>query len=208
MVILRNPWPRLLSEQQRAATHHHAVRYQLEGPDCRGVGAAVNRAVSRSTAAGPAAGGGGAGTHHAGAALAVEQEATPGIACNPANPGPHPEPLNCGQLLLNDIAFAEAVWSRRPRVFLNGEQSQQGYANEVKANFSHSGLPLDFFNHCWRTNRAASLHDICGALTYHATCALDSRAKLGLMSTVVQTAAGANCSLSQPHDLLHVRPSP
>lgn len=38
---------------------------------------------------------------------------------------PHPEPLNCGQLLLNSLDFALEVWASRPDVFRNGAVSQQ-----------------------------------------------------------------------------------
>ena len=50
---------------------------------------------------------------------------------------PHPEPLNCGQLLLNSLEFALEVWASRPAVFKNGATSQQGYANQIKGNYSH-----------------------------------------------------------------------
>ena len=57
-------------------------------------------------------------------------------------PLPHPEPLNCGQLLLNSLEFALEVWRSRPAVFRNGAVSQQGYANSIRRNYSESGMPV------------------------------------------------------------------
>ena len=49
------------------------------------------------------------------------------VACAKSGwPTPHPEPLNCGQLLLNSLQLAHEVWGARPPVFKNGAMSQQG----------------------------------------------------------------------------------
>ena len=51
---------------------------------------------------------------------------------------------------LNSLEFALEVWDSRPAVFRNGAVSQQYYANTIRRNYSESGLPLAFFNHCWK----------------------------------------------------------
>ena len=84
--------------------------------------------------------------------------------------GHHEEPLNCGQLVLNSRELAQRVWDARPENFTNGAFSQQHYANEVKHNFSHDGLPLEFYNNCWGVNgRLVKIIDPCRKATFHAT---------------------------------------
>ena len=77
----------------------------------------------------------------------------PGVVCQSKSRHYHAEPLNCGQLLITSRRFAQAVWNSRPVQFQNGAPSQQHHANVIKANFSHDGLPLDFFNYCWGLSR-------------------------------------------------------
>ena len=105
-------------------------------------------------------------------------------ACNAKHIAlPHPAELNCGQLLLNSIAFAAEVWeSRHLSRMSNGEMSQQGYGNRLKGNYSHSGLPLAFFNHCWHAHHTAHAVDFCQIATYHATCEQSAAGKMALMN--------------------------
>ena len=89
VAIVRNPWEGLLP--LLAQPRMHDVLYQWELPPCGGVG---NRALSSAVA--------------------------PGAECcgAVARSRWHPEPLNCGQLVLTSLAFARAVWAplscRRP----------------------------------------------------------------------------------------------
>ena len=92
-------------------------------------------------------------------------------------PLPHPEPLNCGQLLLNSLSFALEVWHSRPAIIRNGAVSQQGYANSIRRNYSESGLPLAFFNHCWKAHRYSRILDMCALVSYHATCEMVAKTK-------------------------------
>jgi len=112
----------------------------------------------------------------------LASSAHPGVACT-RTVVPHEEPLNCGQLLIRSSAFAHSVWASRPEHVSNGAKSQQHYANVVKNNYTHAGLPLEYFNHCWQTvpARAARIVDPCRVVTFHATCGLNSRDKTGLM---------------------------
>lgn len=107
----------------------------------------------------------------------------PGVVCgNTAYV--HNEPLNCGQLLITSRSFAQAVWDSRPAEFQNGAPSQQHHANVIKANFSHDGLPLDFFNYCWGAkskNKPFRFRDRCKMVSVHATCAENLVAKEGVM---------------------------
>ena len=107
-------------------------------------------------------------------------------------PLPHPEPLNCGQLLITSLAFAQTVWDSRPAQFMNGDKSQQYYANVAKHNFSHGGLPLDYYNYCWR--KEVSIVNKCRVATMHATCGQSSSDKGRLMHSFVKTFSG--CALS------------
>lgn len=109
---------------------------------------------------------------------------------------PHEEPLNCGQLVLNSLPFAGAVWNARPAVFFNGMPSQQHYANKMKSNFSHAALPLEFFNYCWQAHHTARVVDYCQLVTFHATCALRASEKLTMMRKVLQ--ASNQCARSSP----------
>jgi len=181
VVILRNPWPRLLGEVQRDATTLHAVRYQLEERPC------LDPSQPSQQARDPAA-------------LAAEQEATPAVVCRNL-PTPHEAPLNCGQLLISSMGFAEAVWEARPASFVNALMSQQGYANIIRHNFSHSGLPRDFFNHCWHAHKSAGMKDVCALSTYHATCEQDAKSKRAGMQRILRVVEGRNCSLSAKGDL-------
>ena len=115
----------------------------------------------------------------------------PGVA-----PPPHPEPLNCGQLLLNSLEFAREVWASRPKVFRNGAVSQQGYANQIRRNYSESGLPLAFFNHCWKAHRYTRIADACGLQTYHATCEMVAKSKRAAMNAAVVGVEQLGCSRS------------
>ena len=96
----------------------------------------------------------------------------------------HEEPLNCGQLLITSLPFAQAVWDSRPTDFQNGAPSQQHHANVIKANFSHDGLPLDFFNYCWGAktkHKPFHFRDRCKMVSMHATCGMNLVAKEGIM---------------------------
>ena len=97
-----------------------------------------------------------------------------------------PPAVRSGQLLLNSLEFALEVWASRPAVFKNGAVSQQGYANAIKGNYSHSGLPLAFFNHCWKAHR---VHAACACCVHNC------------MPCVQQTAPG-----STPAPTSHDRP--
>jgi hypothetical protein len=46
-------------------------------------------------------------------------------------------------------------------VYVNGAVSQQGYANQIKGNYTHSGMPLGFYNYCWKVHRYAQISNIC-----------------------------------------------
>ena len=113
---------------------------------------------------------------------------TSAVGCRTSGPN-HPEPLNCGQLLLTSLAFAESVWAARPPVFQNGALSQQHYANVARANITpsgaYSGLPATFFNHCWLEHKGAKINDFCALVTYHATCSARSKDKRFAMEKVV-----------------------
>ena len=106
-----------------------------------------------------------------------------------------------GQLLLNSLQFALEVWSSRPAVFKNGEMSQQGYANIIKGNYSESGLPLGFFNHCWKAHRYAKVTDACQLQTYHATCEMVAKSKRLAMNLSVAAASTLGCALSRAEAL-------
>ena len=41
--------------------------------------------------------------------------------------------------------------------------SQQGYANAIKGNYSHSGLPLAFYNYCWKAHKVCSRRESAAA---------------------------------------------
>ena len=48
--------------------------------------------------------------------------------------------------------------------------SQQGYANAIKGNYSHSGLPLAFYNYCWKAHKASAMacvSDVSTAFSMH-----------------------------------------
>jgi hypothetical protein len=113
-----------------------------------------------------------------------------GVVCH--RRGWHAEPLNCGQLLITSLAFAQTVWDSRPAQFMNGDKSQQYYANVAKHNFSHGGLPLDYYNYCWR--KEVSIVNKCRVATMHATCGQSSSDKGRLMHSFVKTFSG--CALS------------
>lgn len=124
------------------------------------------------------------------------------VACVKSGwPSPHPEPLNCGQLLLNSLEFALEVWASRPAVFKNGAMSQQGYANLIKGNYSHSGLPLNFFNLCWKAQRYVKIVDQCELVTFHATCEMVAKTKRLSMNSSVNSAVKHSCALSQQKTL-------
>ena len=168
VVILTNPWPLLLSETEKFASVHDAIRYQFETPPC----------------------------------TMPEKVQSPAVACTKSDwPTPHPQPLNCGQLLLNSLQFALEVWSSRPAVFKNGEMSQQGYANIIKGNYSESGLPLGFFNHCWKAHRYAKVTDACQLQTYHATCEMVARNKRQAMNNSITGVTKHGCALASPTEL-------
>lgn len=105
----------------------------------------------------------------------------PGVVCRRS--GEHTEPLNCGQLLITNLAFAQTVWNSRPDQFTNGDKSQQHYANVAKHSFSHGGLPLNYYNHCWRSK--VSVISRCRVVTMHATCEPSSSEKRKLMHSFV-----------------------
>jgi hypothetical protein len=127
---------------------------------------------------------------------------SPAVECVKSNwPAPHPEELNCGQLLLNSLDFALEVWASRPAVFKNGATSQQGYANQIKANYSHSGMPLGFFNLCWKAHRYAAIVAPCELATYHATCEMVAKSKRASMNSSVAHVARLNCPPSLPSTL-------
>jgi len=124
------------------------------------------------------------------------------VACTKQGwPSPHPDPLNCGQLLLNSLDFALEVWASRPAVFKNGAMSQQGYANIIKTNYTHSGLPLDFFNVCWKAHRYAHIVDQCQLVTYHATCNMVAKDKRHSMNSSILATERRGCALSPPRAL-------
>ena len=114
----------------------------------------------------------------------------PGVVCKGRSPV-HAEPLNCGQLLISSLSFAQAVWDARPKLFLNGELSQQHYANvhkvkhtrtrrtrdptshtphspHLQVKYAHSPLPVEFYSYHWSIGRAgrARIRDPCGLVTY------------------------------------------
>lgn len=129
----------------------------------------------------------------------VQSEA---VACVKSTwPLPHPEPLNCGQLLLNSLEFAQEVWASRPPVFRNGAVSQQGYANSIKGNYSESGLPLSFFNHCWKAHRYTRISNPCELMSYHVTCEMVAKSKHTAMARAVSMVAAKGCGLSTPNTL-------
>ena len=131
-----------------------------------------------------------------------ELVASPAVACAKNNwPTPHPESLNCGQLLLNSLDFALEVWASRPAVFKNGAMSQQGYANRIKHNYSHSGMPLAFFNHCWKAHRYVHITDACRLVSYHATCEMVAKSKRVSMNASVAQARRLGCAQSVPSAL-------
>ena len=103
----------------------------------------------------------------------------PGVVCK-GTMQTHKEPLNCGQLLITSLPFATAVWEARPARFVNGELSQQHYANVVKLNFTHDGLPLEFYNQCWMKGVHIKSH--CRLVSMHATCVNSAGDKRTLMS--------------------------
>lgn len=47
----------------------------------------------------------------------------------------------------------------------NGAPSQQHYANVVNHNYSHTGLPLEFFNQCWKAVRYLSARTVVLTVT-------------------------------------------
>ena len=112
----------------------------------------------------------------------------PGVVCSKTNI-PHEEPLNCGQLLINSLSFARAVWASRPEKVYNGALSQQHYANVAKHNFTHAGLPLEYFNYCWQAvAKVTRMVDLCSTVTFHATCGLNSKDKVKLMEGFIEKA--------------------
>ena len=115
----------------------------------------------------------------------------PGVVCRARRGEPHPEPLNCGQLLITSLSFARSVWNSRPARFVNSDQSQQHYANVAKHAFSHGGLSLDYYNHCWRSRVA--IVDKCRMVTMHATCEQSFSGKATLMHASVH--AFKKCAL-------------
>ena len=173
VVIGRNPWeglagvpgvdaPWLVPPGGRAVPD---VQYQWEGPPCTSADWPSSDNVSWVS--------------------------NPGIVCKGRTPV-HSEPLNCGQLLITSLTFAQAVWDSRPKLFLNGELSQQHYANVVKHNFTHGGLPLDYYNYCW--HKSIHVKDQCRVATMHATCGQNSGDKAKLMGNFVKMFA--RCQVS------------
>ena len=61
----------------------------------------------------------------------------------------------------------------------------QGYANSIRRNYSESGMPLAFFNHCWKAHRYTKILDYCGLVSYHATCEMVARSKRAAMNASV-----------------------
>jgi len=121
------------------------------------------------------------------------------VSCSRSNsPHPHPEPLNCGQLLLNSLEFASEVWASRPAVFRNGAVSQQGHANAIKSNYSESGMPLAFFNHCWKAKRHVHVTDPCALVSYHVTCEMVAKTKHAAMGAAIAMVAKHGCAISTP----------
>ena len=181
VVINRNPWeglagvpgvdaPWLVRHNKRAALD---VTYQWERPPCN-----------------PATG------------FPMPNGTTwvkdPGIECGRTS-DVHDEPLNCGQLLITSLQFAQAVWDSRPAQFQNGAPSQQHHANVIKANFSHDGLPLDFFNYCWGAtshHKPYRIRDRCKMVTLHATCAANSVMKEGIMRKWLRPDRFGQCIIS------------
>ena len=165
IVIGRNPWeglagvpgvdaPWLVPPGGRALPD---VQYQWEGPPCTDAEWPPSDSLSWVS--------------------------NPGVVCKGRSPV-HAEPLNCGQLLISSLSFAQAVWDARPKLFLNGELSQQHYANVVKHNFTHGGLPLDYYNYCW--HKAVYVKDHCRVATMHATCGQNTGEKSKLMGNFVK----------------------
>lgn len=131
-----------------------------------------------------------------------ELVASPAVSCSKRGwPAPHPEPLNCGQLLLNSLDFALEVWGSRPAVFRNGAMSQQGYANAIKGNYSHSGLPLAFYNYCWKAHKYTYVVETCKLVTWHATCEMVAKSKRLAMNTSVSVSRRRGCATSVAHQL-------
>ena len=130
---------------------------------------------------------------------------SPAVVCTKPGekPPPHPEPLNCGQLLLNSLDFALEVWASRPAIIRNGAVSQQGYANQVRRNYSESGLPLGFFNHCWKAHRYTRVTDACQLQTYHATCEMVAKSKRQAMNASVDSIERLGCVPSADRLLSH-----
>jgi hypothetical protein len=93
------------------------------------------------------------------------------------------------------LELALEVWASRPVVFKNGAPSQQFYANQIKQNYSESGLPLDFFNHCWKAHRYARVTDVCALVSYHATCEMVAKGKRQAMNLSVAQAEKHGCAL-------------
>ena len=110
---------------------------------------------------------------------------------------PGPYVVIVWQLLINSLRFAEEVWASRPARFVKGEASQQAYANAIKGNYSHSGMPLGFFNHCWRKKSSGinitKLPTLCGLVTYHATCLGNAPLKQFRMNETVEFAKSQRC---------------
>ena len=88
------------------------------------------------------------------------------------------------------------MWAARPPIFRNGEKSQQHYANVIKTNYSHSGLPLGFFNHCWKAHRFARVTDACTLQTYHATCEMVAKSKRQAMNNSISGVEKHGCAMA------------
>ena len=97
---------------------------------------------------------------------------------------------------LNSLEFALEVWASRPPVFRNGALSQQHHANSIKGNYSESGMPLGFFNHCWKAHRYTKITDVCALQTYHVTCEMVAKTKRQAMNNSLAGVEKHGCALA------------
>mmetsp|Transcript_28202 Transcript_28202/g.90377 ORF Transcript_28202/g.90377 Transcript_28202/m.90377 type:complete len:386 (+) Transcript_28202:41-1198(+) len=118
----------------------------------------------------------------------------------------HPEPLNCGQLVVSSIGLARSVHAYKPEMLTNGQWTQQHYANLVIANrsdaFPSAPLPVDFASHCYLSKKAAfraRVAEYCKLVTYHACCVSTAKEKLHLMRTVLARTDG--CAAARAAEL-------
>lgn len=113
---------------------------------------------------------------------------------------PHAPTASCDSHPATTVRLlcAQEVWASRPAVFKNGAMSQQGYANIIKSNYSHSGLPLDFFNLCWKAHRFVHIVDPCQLATYHATCAMNAKDKRSVMNQSLALVERRGCDMPSP----------